>query len=334
MSVEKPILLTGTANPPLAYEIGKHLGVKVHPTTTRFADNEARIDIKRNIRKKDVFIIQPTCPPLVDNHYIELIQIIDAAKRASASDITAVIPYFGYSRQDRKDERRTSIAASRMARSIVSPSAANRILTVDLHAEATEGAIDGPWDNLYSSYALIPAIQNIGLKDIVVASPDVGGATRALKYSELLNLGEDIAIVVKRRDSNKPNQSKVIKVIGDVEDRDVLLVDDMYDTGGTLTNAAYCLQQNGARSVRACIAHGLFSADAIEKLNNSPITEMFITDSILPSQEVLSNPKIKIVTIAPLLTDAIRCIQTGESMSKKLLPKNGSKQILAHALVS
>lgn len=315
LNENETVLITGSAHPALAEEVGILLGLPVHQAVTRFADNEARVQIPVNVRGRDLFILQSTCPPNVDSHYMELFAMIDAARRASAVDISVVIPYMGYSRQERKDRPRTPINISWIARTI-EMLGASRIVTVDLHSEASEGDTLLPWDNLYASYSFIPVLkERSDLNNLVVVSPDKGGVLRAMKYSELLGLGAGIAIIDKRRDPDKPNISEAFTMIGEVEGRDTLLVDDMLDTGGTIINAASSLKERGARSIMVAITHGLFSADAIDRIRNSAIDTLFIADTI-PLREKI--PQIEVVSVALLLTEAIECIHTGESISEKL----------------
>jgi ribose-phosphate pyrophosphokinase len=263
-----------------------------------------------------VFIIQPTATPVNDN-IMELIFMIDAAKRASAREVIAVIPHFGYSRQDRKEMARVPISAAVVA-SIIEHAGADHILTVDIHAEQSAGFIQKPWDNVYASYSLLPAIQSLHLKKIVVASPDKGGMLRATGYARLLN-ADGLAIVYKERDVMVNNKSETVEMIGDVAGRDVLLVDDMIDTAGTIVNAANFLKEKGANSVRAACTHGLFSGAALQKISDSVIEEVIVTDTTAHRDEVLKNPKIKVVTVAPLLAESIRRIRTGESISDLIL---------------
>ncbi len=312
------VLLTGTANLKLAQDIAKILGQNADETVTTFADGEKRIIIPENLRKRDVFIIQPTCPP-VDSNIMELFLIIDAAKRSSASEVTAVIPYFGYSRQDRKDRPRVPISASIIAR-LIEYSGADRILTIDIHSEQEPGFIEIPWDNLFGSYSLLPILKENFSKNLVVASPDKNGVPRATFYGELLD-AEGIAIVFKERDVHKANESKALGMIGEVEGKDVLLVDDMIDTGGTIVEAANLLKERGAKSISVAATHGLFSDPAPQRIADSPIDKIFITDTVPIREEMLKNPKVVVISVAKLLAEAIKCIYNGDSMSEKLIPK-------------
>lgn len=310
------VLLTGTANLKLAQDIASILKRVVHQTVTTFADGEKRVVIPENLRKREVFIIQPTTPP-VDSNIMELLLMIDAARRASASEIIAVIPYFGYARQDRKDQPRVPISASLIA-GLIEYAGADRIVTIDIHSEQEPGFTKVPWDNLYGSYSLMPSLKKIYKSNLIVASPDKGGVPQATAYARRLD-ADGIAIGYKERDVQTKNQSKVMGLVGDVEGKDVLLVDDMIDTAGTICNAADLLKQKGAKSIKAAATHGLFSKEAIERIEKSAIEEVFITDTVELKREVLKNPKISVVSVAPLVAEAIRCIHTGDSISTKLI---------------
>ena len=310
------ILLTGRSNPSLARNIASLLSEELYEPVTAFSDGEIRVKIPHNMRRRHVFIIQPTSSP-VNESLMELIFMIDAAKRSSAIEITVMVPYFGYARQDRKEMPRVPISSSVVANMIVN-AGANRIVTVDIHSEQQQGFVGIPWDNLYGSSALLPVIKGKNLSELVVASPDKGGMTRATGYARRLG-ASGVALVYKQRDIQTSNESKALGMIGDVKGKDVLLVDDMLDTGGTIVNAADYLKKEGARSIHVAATHGLFSADALEKINNSVIDEIFISDTISQKKEIVSHPKITMVTIAPLLAEAIRRIQTGESISSLIL---------------
>lgn len=309
-------LLSGSSNLPLAKNISKFLKKEIFYPITKFADSEIRVNIPKNLRRSNVFIIQPTSVPVNDN-LMELLLMIDAAKRASANEITAIVPYFGYSRQDRKDRPRVPISAS-LVTQLIKTAGADRILTVDIHSEQEQGFFSGPWDNLYGSFVLIPAIKKLKLKNLVIASPDKGGAVKAVGYSRLLK-ADGVAIVYKERDVNVANKSEALDLIGDVLGKNVLIADDMIDTAGTLTNAAKLIMQKGAKSVRAAATHGLFSNPAIERIDKSPLEEVFVTDSIYPKEEILKNKKIKVVSIAKLLAEAIKRIESGKSISEGLI---------------
>lgn len=310
------ILLTGRANNKLADDIGKILKLEVSNPVSIFSDGEIRVRIKQNLRRRSVFIIQPTSKP-VNDHIMELVFIADAARRASASEIIAVIPYYGYSRQDRKEMPRVPISAS-VVSSILVNVGVDRIMTIDIHSEQSMGSVHIPWDNLYGSYSLLPIIKKRNLKNLVVASPDKGGMHRATGYAKLLQ-AEGVALVYKERDVKLNNVSDTLEMIGNAKDKDVLLVDDMIDTAGTIVHAANFIKKKGARSVRVVATHGLFSGDAIQKITDSAIEEVIVTDTIAHRKEVLDNSKMTIVSVAPLIAEAIRRVKTGESISKDLI---------------
>jgi len=316
------VLLTGTANLKLAKDIAKYLKKPIHETVSTFADGEKRIVIPENLRKREVFIIQPTNFPVNDN-LMELLLMIDAARRASAIEITAVIPYFSYSRQDRKDRPRVPISASLVA-GIIEYAGADRIVTIDLHSEQQQGFIKCPWDNLYGSYSLFPVLRKEFSKDLVVASPDKGGVPKATFYATKLK-ADGIAIVFKQRDVMQENVSDTLDMIGHVEGKDVLLVDDMIDTAGTICHAANFIKERGAKSVCAAATHGIFSGPAMQRINDSELEKVYITDTVPLNKEVLKNPKIKVISVAKLLAEAIKCIYTGDSISEKLIPSTGNK---------
>lgn len=317
------ILLTGTANLKLAQDVAKILGKNADETVSVFADGEKRIIVPENLRKRDVFIIQPTCPP-VDSNIMELFLIIDAAKRSSATEISAIIPYFGYSRQDRKDRARVPISASIIAR-LIEYAGADRILTIDIHSEQEPGFVEIPWDNLYSSYSFLPILKETFKSNLIVASPDKGGVPKATFYADLLN-ADGIAIVFKERDVTKKNESKALDMIGDVKGKDVLIVDDMIDTGGTICEAAKLIMERGAKSVSVAATHGLFSIPAPERIAGSPIEKIFITDTVPLRKEMLDSPKINVVSVAKLLAEAINCIHNGDSISERLIPKTHKEE--------
>ena len=309
-------ILTGNSNPQLARDVGDLLAMSVDEPVGVFADGESHPQISRNLRRKEVYIIQSTSPP-VNNSVMELIFMIRAARRASADEVNAIIPYYGYARQDRKDQPRVTISGADVA-DMLDTAGVDRILTIDLHAEQMQGVLDKPWDNLYASRVLLPPIQELGIDNMVVVSPDVGGTKRAEKFSFLLNGTGEIAIVHKRR--AEANKSQALAVIGDVEGRDVLLVDDIIDTAGTMCNAAKLLKDNGAQRIIIAATHGLFTSPALDRITDSPIDRVFVTDTVYLSDEVRRSEKVKVVTIAPLLADALKRIHTGDSLSA-LIPK-------------
>lgn len=311
------VLLTGTSNVPLAEKVGEYLGKTVHKPVTKFADGERRIQIPVNIRRGSVVIIQPTCPPDIDGSVIELLLMIDAVKRASAQEIIVILPYYGYSRQDRKDRPRVPVSASLIA-NLLQLAGADKICTLDIHSDQSQGFVRIPWDNLYGSYCLVPRLEKENFKNLVVASPDKGGVPIATAYAKRLN-ADGVAIVYKERDVHTVNHSEALDLIGHVRDKAVLLVDDMIDTAGTLVNAANLLKEKGAKTIWAAATHGVLSSNAIERLNNSPIEKIIITDSIPQSKSVLENPKFEIISVADLLAEAIQRIESGESISEKLI---------------
>ncbi|MBI2032893.1 MAG: ribose-phosphate pyrophosphokinase [Candidatus Levybacteria bacterium] len=314
-AVPEFILLTGRSNPRLAKKIAKLLGHDIFDPVSIFSDGEIRVRVPENMRRRHVFIIQPTSTP-VNESIMEIMFMIDASRRSSAREITLIIPYFGYSRQDRKEMPRVPISSSVVA-NMFTNAGASRIVTVDIHSDQQQGFIQIPWDNLYASYSLVPALKKKRFKNLVVASPDKGGMTRATGYAKRLG-ASDIALVYKERDINVNNKSEALGMIGNVKGRDVLLVDDMLDTGGTIAHAASYIKQQGAKSVRVAVTHGLFSGKALEHIKTSPIEEVIVTDTILQRDEVVKNPKITVISVAPLLVEAIKRIESGDSISRDL----------------
>lgn len=303
-------LITGNANPELAKKVSDYLQIPLtEALVTSFSDGEIMVQIKENVRGSDAFVIQPTCSP-VNNNIMELLLIIDALKRASARRITAVIPYYGYARQDRKVQPRVPISAKLVA-NLISIAGANRVLTVDLHAGQIQGFFDIPVDNLYAAPVILDYLRkNSVLENIIVVSPDAGGTERARLFAKKLDA--PLAIVDKRRDA--PNQSKAMHVIGDVKGKDAILIDDMIDTAGTITNAAKALIDNGARRVFAAATHGVLSGPAIERLNESVIEKVIITDTIPCLDKKEKCPKLEILTVAHLLGEAIKRINEETSI--------------------
>lgn len=316
MSKDDFVLLTGRANPSLAEAIAKQLRVPVTNPISIFSDGEIRVRIQPNLRRRMIFIIQPTSSP-VNDHLMELVFMVDAAKRASAAEITVLVPYFGYSRQDRKEMAHVPISSS-VVTSMLTEAGADRIVTIDIHSEQQEGFTPKPWDNLYGSYSLVPELKKRKLTKLVVASPDRGGIMKATVYARFLG-AKEIAVVYKKRDIMLNNVSNTLLMIGDVKGRDVLLVDDMIDTAGTIVNAANYLKKEGARSIRVASTHGLFSGEALKRITDSAIEEVIITDTVAQSDEVKKNSKFTIVSVAPLLAEAIKRIKSGESISKDLI---------------
>ena len=304
-------LIAGNANRPLAETIAGHLGIPLaRSNVRRFADMEVFVEINENVRGADVFIVQPTSFPANDN-VMELLIIIDAVRRASARRITAVVPYYGYARQDRKPGPRTPISAKLVA-NLVARAGADRVLTVDLHAGQIQGFFDIPTDNLFAAPVMVRDIKGqLECNNTLVVSPDVGGVVRARSLAK--RIGAQLAIVDKRRE--QAGESEVMNIIGDVEGRSCILVDDIVDSGGTLCNAAEALLKKGARSVRAYITHGVLSGGAAARISGSHLTELVITDSIQPTEAVLNTANIRVITIAPLLGDAIARVASEKSVS-------------------
>jgi ribose-phosphate pyrophosphokinase len=301
-------LFSGTANPTLAQDIANYLDRPLSKIDiTRFSDGEISVQIGETVRGVDVFIIQPTCPPANDN-LMELLIIVDAMRRASAKSITAVVPYFGYARQDRKAAPRVPITAKLVA-NMMEKAGIDRVVTLDLHAGQIQGFFDIPVDNLYGSILFFEHFKELQLPNPIIASPDIGGVARARHFAT--RLGLDIVIVDKRRE--RANVSEVMNIIGDVEGKDVILIDDMVDTAGTLTNAAKALKERGATSVRAFATHGVLSGPAFDRIENSPLDELIISDTIPLRRE---SSKIKVLKSGRLFGEVIRRIMYNESVNK------------------
>lgn len=306
-------LLAGNSNPKLTKAISENLGLPLMKAEVkRFADNEVWVEVLENVRGEDVFLIQSTSYPTNDN-VMELLICLDALKRASAKRITAVIPYFGYARQDRKPGPRTPISAKLMA-NIITSAGADRVLTLDLHAGQIQGFFDIPLDNLYASPVFIKDIQEQydDIANLTIVSPDVGGVARARSLSKRLP-ESTLAIVDKRRE--KAGLSEVMNIIGDVEGRDCIIFDDIVDSAGTLCNAAAAIMDKGAKSVSAYITHGVLSGSAADRINKSALDHVSITDSIKLREDAINEPKIRVVTIAPLIASAIKNIFDESSVS-------------------
>jgi ribose-phosphate pyrophosphokinase len=305
-------IMAGNSNLPLSRAIAGYLELPLTDASVRrFADEEIFVEIHENVRGEDVFCIQSTSFPANDN-LMELLIGIDALKRASARRITAVIPYFGYARQDRKPGPRTPISAKLVA-NLITQAGADRVLSVDLHAGQIQGFFDIPTDNLYAAPVMAADIQaRYGDQDLMVVSPDVGGVVRARALAKRLD-NAPLAIVDKRRD--RPGESEVMNIIGDVQGRHCILIDDIVDSGGTLCNAAEALLDNGAKSVAAYITHGVLSGSAVARVDKSKLKELVITDTILASDAARDSQRIRTLTIAPLLGEAIRRIADESSVS-------------------
>ncbi len=302
-------LFSGNAHRPLAEEIAASLGITLgQAEVSRFSDGEIFVQIDENVRGADVFLLQPTCPPVNDN-LMELLVMLDALKRASAARITAVLPYYGYARQDRKVQPRVPISAKLVANLIVA-AGAQRLLALDLHAGQIQGFFDIPVDHLFAAPVIIDNIALRGLTDLVVVSPDAGGVERARAIAKRLRAG--LAIIDKRRDS--PNVAVFMHLIGEVKGRDVIIIDDMIDTAGTLVQAADALQREGALRILACGVHPILSGPALARIAGSPLEEVIVTNSI-PLGKDKEHPKITVLSVAPLLAEAIRRIHDEESVS-------------------
>jgi ribose-phosphate pyrophosphokinase len=304
-------LLAGNSNRALAEAIAQHLKLQlVKAVVRRFADMEVFVEIQENVRGEDIFVIQSTSYPAND-HLMELLIVIDALKRASARRITAVIPYFGYARQDRKVGPRTPISAKLVA-NLITEAGADRVLTVDLHAGQIQGFFDIPTDNLYAAPVIVKDIQDyLGAENLMVISPDVGGVVRARALAK--RLGADLAIVDKRRE--RAGESEVMNIIGDVRGRSCILIDDIIDSGGTICNAAEALLANGAKDVCAYATHGVLSGGAVARIQGSKLKSMVVTDSIAATEEIRKCGNIRRISIAPLIGEAMRRITNEESVS-------------------
>lgn len=303
---------TGNANPELAKAIVHHLGIPLGKANVgRFSDGEVAVEITENVRGRDVFIIQPTCPPTADN-FMELLVMADAMKRASCARITAMIPYFGYARQDRRPRSSRVAITAKVAANMISTVGINRVLTLDLHAEQIQGFFDIPVDNVYASPVNLADIWKRQMRhDLIVVAPDVGGVVRARAIAKRLDV--DLAIIDKRRP--RANESTVMNLIGDVDGKCCVLVDDMVDTAGTLCAGAAALKEHGAIKVVAYCVHPILSGAAIDNINNSQIDELVVTDSIPLSPEAQACDRIRQLSVAQILAETIRRMAMGESVS-------------------
>ena len=306
--MQEPIvsIFSGRATRYLADKIAEYYGKPLGTcNVTVFSDGEFQPSFEENLRGRDVFLIQSTFPPT--ENLMELLMMVDAAKRASARRIIAVIPYFGFARQDRKDRPRISIAAKLVA-NLLQVAGVTRVITMDIHADQIQGFFDIPVDNLYASKIFIPYIKSLNLKDPIMASPDAGGTRRASSYAKML----DTVFCICHKQRSKPNEIEKMILIGDVQDRDVILLDDIIDTAGTITRAGQLLKDNGARSVRAFATHAIFSGSAMERIDNSVFDEVVVTDTI-----PLTNPskKIHVISTAELFAEVIKKVENYESLS-------------------
>ena len=305
-------VFSGTQSRYMAEEICKELGIELGKMNIQyFADGEFEVCFEESIRGCEVYLVQSTFPN--SDNLMELLLMIDAAKRASAKSVIAVMPYFGWARQDRKDKPRVSIAAKLVA-DLLSTAGIDRLITMDLHADQIQGFFNVPVDHLYASSCFIPYIQSLNLKDLVIASPDVGGAKRAHSYAKYLNT----PLVLCHKQRAKANVVEQMTIIGEVEDKDVIIVDDMVDTAGTICKAAQLMMDNGARSVRALASHAIMSDPASERVQNSPLTEMIFTNSIPYTKDCT---KCNILSVAPLFADTIRRVHENQSISSQYLIK-------------
>lgn len=305
-------VFTGSANQPLAAKVAAHIGLELGKATVgRFSDGEVRVEIHENVRGRDVFIVQPTCAPASDN-LMELLIMIDALHRASAGRITAVIPYFGYGRQDRRAHYVRVPISAKVIANIVSSVQANRVLIVDLHSDQVQGFFDLPVDNLYASPVLLEDIRAGDCRNIIVVSPDVGGVVRARALAKRLD-DADLAIIDKRRP--QPNESEVMNIIGDVAGKACVIIDDIVDTAGTLCEAAAALKEQGAGKVLAYATHPVLSGAAAARIAASALDELVVTDTIPLSPEAAACPRIRQITIAPMLAQAMQRVNREQSIS-------------------
>ena len=307
-------IFSGNANRPLAEEICAYLGISLgRANTTRFPDGEFNFQILENVRGGDIFIMQSTCPP-VDAHLMELLIMLDAFRRSSADRITAVIPYFGYARGDKKDKPRIAISA-KLVSNLITVAGADRALAVDLHAPQIQGFFDIPFDHLFAAPVMIDYFTRHPLDDLVVVAPDPGGAERARAYAKRLNA--DFAIVDKRRDKSTPShaEAEVMNVVGRVEGRNALIVDDMVDTAGTLTKVAEAVRKEGAHRIFTSCVHAVLSGNAIERIERSPLEKIVVTNTV-PATRVCTSERFECLSIAPLLAEAIKSIHDETSVSR------------------
>ncbi len=303
-------IFSGRAHPALAQEICAYLGIPLGELTLyNFSDGEDYCQIDENVRGADVFVVQPTCSPVNDS-VMELLILLDAFRRSSASRITAVLPYFGYARQDKKDKPRVPIAAKLMA-DLLTAAGADRILTMDLHAAQIQGFFNIPVDHLFAAPVILDAIRKLALDDLVIVSPDVGGLTRARAIAKRLEAS--LAVIDKRRTGK--NETEILNVVGEVEGKDVLILDDIIDTAGTLVQAEAALRRGGAKRTYAAAVHGVFSGPALERIEGSGLKSLLVTNTIPVEAAMARCPRIKALSVAPLLGEAIQRIHDGASVS-------------------
>ncbi|NBU88656.1 MAG: ribose-phosphate pyrophosphokinase [Betaproteobacteria bacterium] len=314
------MLFSGNANPALAQEIATHLGAELGKAKVgAFSDGEVDIELYQNVRARDVFVVQPTSQP-TNEHIMELLLMVDAFKRASARRITAVIPYFGYARQDRRPRSTRVPISAKVVANLLETVGVERVLTMDLHADQIQGFFDIPVDNIYASPVLLSDLKNNQYSDLVVVSPDVGGVVRARALAK--QLGCDLAIIDKRRP--KANVSEVMHVIGEIEGRNCVIMDDMIDTAGTLVKAAEVLKERGAGKVYAYCTHPVFSGPAIERIAASQLDEVVITNTIPLTDAARACPKIRQLSVAFLFAETIRRISDGESVTSLFAEQNNN----------
>jgi ribose-phosphate pyrophosphokinase len=312
VELETLALFTGNANPALAHEIARHLQQPVgRASVGRFSDGEVNIEIMENVRGRDVFIVQSTSPPAND-HLMELLVMVDACRRASATRITAVVPYFGYARQDRRPRATRSAITAKLVADMIGNSGVDRLLTLDLHSVQIQGFFAIPVDNVYGSPVLLGDVWRQRYPNLIVVSPDVGGVVRARAIAKRLD-DADLAIIDKRRP--RPNESKIMNIIGEVDGKTCVLIDDMVDTAGTLCVAAQALKEEGALKVVAYITHAVLSGGAVQRIVGSALDELVVTDTIPLSEEAKQCPRIRQLSVASLLAETIRRIRDEESVS-------------------
>ena len=312
MAFENLMIFTGNANPKLADAVARHLGIPLgRATVGRFSDGEIMVEILENVRGKDVFVLQSTCNPSNDN-LMELLVMVDALKRASAGRITAAIPYFGYARQDRRPRSSRVPLTAKMVANMLSSVGSDRVMTMDLHSDQIQGFFDIPVDNIYGTPVLLEDMWKHKYENTVIVSPDVGGVVRARAIAKRVD-DADLVIIDKRRP--KPNESQVMNVIGDVKGRTCLIVDDLVDTANTLCEAAHALKNQGAKKVVSYCVHPVLSGKAIERISNSALDELVVTDTIPLSMAAQECKRIRQLTVAPLLAETMRRISEGDSVS-------------------
>ena len=318
--IANTVLFTGNANPLLAQEMAKSLGVDIGKATVgRFSDGEVTVEVHQNVRARDVFVVQSTCSPTNEN-LMELLIMVDALKRASARRITAVIPYFGYARQDRRPRSMRVPISAKVVANLLETVGVERLLTMDLHADQIQGFFDIPVDNIYASPVLLSDLKSKAYPDLVVVSPDVGGVVRARALAK--QLGSDLAIIDKRRP--KANVSEVMHVIGEIDGRNCVIMDDMIDTAGTLVKAAEVLKERGAKRVFAYCTHPILSGPAVERIASSQIDEVVITNTIPLSDAAKACKKIRQLSVAFLFAETIRRISDGESVTSLFAEQNSN----------